>query len=280
MTTEKSRSAAGPPLLVTRPSPGIVVATLNRPHRRNALTEDSFRMLAELCAGLRTDPRARVLVLDGAGDSFSSGYDIDEIGRIAALPPPDLLDLLERHAEAVTGLRALPQAVLVAADGASAGAGLSLALAADIRVSTTRAFFQASFVSVGLSGGDMGASWLLPRVTSFGFANEMMLTGRSVPAAEAYAHGLVNRLTSPEDLRPAALALAGEIAGNSPTAVALTKRVLQANVDAPSLEDALAREAPLQVVAAGSAPVRRAVAAFRARRAGRETTPNPEERHP
>jgi enoyl-CoA hydratase/carnithine racemase len=280
MATEKSRSAAGPPLLVTRPSPGTVVATLNRPHRRNALTEDSFRLLTELCADLRTDPRARVLVLAGAGESFSSGYDVDEIGRIATLPPPDLLGLLERHAAAVTGLRSLPQAVLVAADGAVAGAGLSLALAADIRLSTTRAFFQASFVSVGLSGGDMGASWLLPRVTSFGFASEMMLTGRSVPAAEAYAHGLVNRLTTPEDLHPATLALALEIAGNSPTAVALTKRVLQANVDAPSLEDALGREAPLQVVAAGSAPVQEAVAAFRARRAARETTPNPEEKQP
>ncbi|MCX5230214.1 enoyl-CoA hydratase-related protein [Streptomyces sp. NPDC006553] len=260
-------NASEPSLLVTRPLPGVVTAALNRPARRNALNEDLFARLTDLCAGLRADPSVRVLVLTGAGDTFCAGYDIDEVGRIAALPPLDLLDLLHRQAEAITGLTALPQTVIAAVDGSAVGAGLSLALAADIRLAAPGARFRASFVKMGLSGGDMGASWLLPRLTGLGFASDMMLTGRFVAADEALARGLVSRVTAPGELAGAALGLAAEIAANSPVSLALTKQVLQANTDAPSLAAALEREAPVQVVAAHSPDVREAVAAFRARRA-------------
>ncbi|MFE4311727.1 enoyl-CoA hydratase/isomerase family protein [Streptomyces sp. NPDC056517] len=260
-------NASEPSLLVTRPLPGVVAAALNRPARRNALNEDLFARLTDLCAGLRADPSVRVLVLTGAGDTFCAGYDIDEVGRIAALPPLDLLDLLHRQAEAITGLTALPQTVIAAVDGSAVGAGLSLALAADIRLAAPGARFRASFVKMGLSGGDMGASWLLPRLTSLGFASDMMLTGRFVAADEALARGLVSRVTAPGELAAAALRCAAEIAANSPVSLALTKQVLQANTDAPSLAAALEREAPVQVVAAHSPDVREAVAAFRARRA-------------
>lgn len=189
--------------------------------------------------------------------------------RIAGLPPLELLALLHRQATAITGLRDLPQAVIAAVDGTAIGAGLSLALAADIRLADPGARFRASFVKMGLSGGDMGASWLLPRLTGLGFASEMMLTGRYVTAPEAVERGLANRLTDPGGLREAALALAAEIAANSPVAVSLTKQVLQSNTDAPSLAVALEREAPAQVVAANSPDVREAVAAFRSRRAPR-----------
>ncbi|MCB8901854.1 MULTISPECIES: enoyl-CoA hydratase/isomerase family protein [unclassified Streptomyces] len=260
-------NASEPSLLVTRPLPGVVAAALNRPARRNALNEDLFARLTDLCAGLRADPSVRVLVLTGAGDTFCAGYDIDEVGRIAALPPLDLLDLLHRQAEAITGLTALPQTVIAAVDGSAVGAGLSLALAADIRLAAPGARFRASFVKMGLSGGDMGASWLLPRLTSLGFASDMMLTGRFVAADEALARGLVSRVTAPGELAAAALRCAAEIAANSPVSLALTKQVLQANTGAPSLAAALEREAPVQVVAAHSPDVREAVAAFRARRA-------------
>ncbi|MEU5583197.1 enoyl-CoA hydratase-related protein [Streptomyces huasconensis] len=261
------------PLQVTRPSPEIVVAALHRPHRRNALTEEMFQALAELCAGLRKDTGTRVLVLTGAGADFCSGYDLDEAGRIAALPPAELLGLLERQAAAVTGLRDIPQPVIAAVDGVAVGAGLSLALAADLRVVTTRARLRASFVTMGLSGGDMGASWLLPRLAGLGFASEMMLTGRYVAADEALGHGLANTVTAPDALHTTALGLARRIAAHSPVAVALTKRVLQANADAPSLAVALEREAPLQTVAAGSPGLRQAVADFRWTRPGRPATP-------
>ncbi|AXE81847.1 enoyl-CoA hydratase/isomerase family protein [Streptomyces atratus] len=259
------------PLLVTRPSPEIVVAALHRPHRKNALTEGMFRALADLCAELRVDTSACVLVLTGTGTDFCSGYDLDEAGRIAALPPAELLGLLERQSAAVTGLRDIPQPVLAAVDGVAVGAGLSLALAADLRVVTARARLRASFVNMGLSGGDMGASWLLPRLTGLGFASEMMLTGRFVAADEALDQGLANTVTDPDDLHSTVLDLARRIAAHSPVAVALTKRVLQANADAPSLAVALEREAPLQTVAARSPRIRQAVADFRSSRAAGNT---------
>ncbi|MCF3122469.1 enoyl-CoA hydratase/isomerase family protein [Streptomyces arenae] len=252
-----------PPLLVTRPSPEVVVAALHRPHRKNALTEEMFRALADLCAGLRTDADVRVLVLTGSGADFCSGYDLDEAGRISALPAAELLALLERQAAAVTGLRDIPQPVLAAVDGVAVGAGLSLALAADLRVVTDRARLRASFVNMGLSGGDLGASWLLPRLTGLGFASEMLLTGRFVAPDEALAQGLVNTVTAPRDLDGTVMELARRIAAHSPVAVSLTKRVLQANADAPSLAVALEREAPLQAVAAQSPRIRQAVADFR-----------------
>ncbi|WP_418959849.1 enoyl-CoA hydratase/isomerase family protein [Streptomyces tritici] len=260
-------NASEPSLLVSRPQPGVAVAVLNRPDRRNALNEELFARLTDLCAALQDDPSVRVLVLTGAGDAFCAGYDIDEVGRIAALPPLDLLALLRRQARAITGLRDLPQTVIAAVDGPAVGAGLSLALAADIRLAAPGARFRASFVKMGLSGGDMGASWLLPRLTGLGFASDMMLSGRFVAADEALARGLVSRVTAPGELSAAALGLAAEIAAHSPVSLALTKQVLQANTDAPSLEAALEREAPVQVVAAHSPDVREAVAAFRARRA-------------
>ncbi|MEU8891466.1 enoyl-CoA hydratase-related protein [Streptomyces sp. NPDC048442] len=265
----------GPSLLVNRPAPGVVTATLNRPARRNALDEDLFARLTALCARLRSDPSARVLVIDGAGGSFCAGYDIDEVGRIAALPPLELLALLQRQAAAVTGLRGLPQAVIAAVDGTATGAGLSLALAADIRLADPGARFCAPFAKMGLSGGDMGASWLLPRLTGLGFASDMMLSGRFVGAAEAVERGLASRLTAAGELRAEALALAVEIAANSPVSVALTKQVLQSNADAPSLAVALEREGPAQVVAAHSPDVHEAVAAFRARRPPHFGTPSP-----
>ncbi|MFD4529070.1 enoyl-CoA hydratase/isomerase family protein [Streptomyces sp. NPDC058470] len=262
-----------PSLLVHRPAPGVVAATLNRPARRNALDEDLFARLTALCARLRVDASARVLVLNGAQGTFCAGYDIAEVDRIAGLPPVELLALLHRQAAAITGLRDLPQAVIAAVDGTAIGAGLSLALAADIRLADPGARFRASFVKMGLSGGDMGASWFLPRLTGLGFASEMMLTGRYVTAQEAVERGLANRLSDPGGLGDAALALAAEIAANSPVSVSLTKQVLQSNTDAPSLAVALEREAPAQVVAANSPDVREAVAAFRSRREPRFDAP-------
>ncbi|MEV0370846.1 enoyl-CoA hydratase-related protein [Streptomyces sp. NPDC050636] len=264
-----THAATDPVVLVTRPRPGVVVAALNRPHRMNALTEDVFRALGDLCAELREDSSARVLLLKGAGETFCSGYDIDEVGRVASLEPVELMALLDRQARVVSALRDLPQPVVAAVDGVAAGAGLSLALAADVRVLTTRARLRAAFVRMGLSGGDMGASWLLPRIAGFGFASDMLLSGRFVAADEALRRGVANRVTAIQDLMAAALDTAEQIAGNSPVSLRLTKHILQANADAPSLEVALAREAPVQVAAAKSGDVQEAVAAFQERRAPR-----------
>ncbi|MFF9088253.1 enoyl-CoA hydratase/isomerase family protein [Streptomyces sp. NPDC014991] len=263
--TAAGKATPSPVVLVTRPREGIVTATLNRPHRANALTEEVFEALGALCAELSGDP-ARVLVLKGAGETFCSGYDVGEIGRVAALPPLELTTLLERQAAVIAGLRELPQTVVAAVDGVAVGAGLSLALAADVRVLTARARLQAVFVRMGLSGGDMGASWLLPRVAGLGFASEMLLTGRSVTAEEARERGLANRVCAIQDLMPIVMDTAERIAGNSPVSLRLTKQILQSNTDAPTLRAALEREIPVQVVAAASPDVQEAVTAFRERR--------------
>lgn len=255
-----------PVAVVTRPRDGVVVATLNRPHRANALTEEVFEALGALCADLARDASARVLVLKGAGETFSSGYDVDEVGRVAALGPLELTGLLERQSAVIAALRELPQTVVAAVDGVAAGAGLSLALAADVRVVTARARLRAAFVRMGLSGGDMGASWLLPRIAGFGFASEMLLTGRFVTADEALQRGLANRVCAIQDLMPSVMDTAEQIAGNSPVSLRLTKHILQCNADAPSLRAALDREIPVQVVAAKSPDVTEAVTAFQERR--------------
>lgn len=261
--------ASEPVVLVTRPRPGVVQAAVNRPHRRNALTEEVFGALGDLCAALREDRSARVLVLTGEGETFSSGYDIDEVGRVASLEPSALMALLDRQSRVISALCDLPQTVIAAVDGVAAGAGLSLALAADLRVLSERARLRAAFVRMGLSGGDMGASWLLPRIAGLGFASDMLLTGRFVDADEALRRGVANRVSPAGDLRATALDTAEQIADNSPVSLRLTKHILQANTDAPSLEVALRAEASVQVAAAKSPDVQEAVAAFRERRAPR-----------
>ncbi|MFF4077773.1 enoyl-CoA hydratase/isomerase family protein [Streptomyces sp. NPDC001777] len=254
---------SGPPVLAEHHGGGIVLVTLNRPHRRNALTDEMLEALEELCRRTARDDSVRAVVVTGAGGAFCSGFDLDGMADMTAMSPLRLQHRVERQAAAVSALYDLPQAVIAAIDGPCVGAGLSLALAADIRVATGRARCRAAFVSVGLSGGDLGASWLLPRIVGLGPALDLMLTGRTVDAPEAALLGLVNRVVPDDALETGALALAADIAANSPVAVAVTKSVVHANAGAPSLADALKRESAHQVIAAKSADVDEAVTAFR-----------------
>jgi enoyl-CoA hydratase len=140
-----------------------------------------------------------------------------------------------------------------------------LALAADVRLGSVDAKFNAAFVRIGLTGGDLGVSWALPRIVGLGHAAELLLTGRLIDGAEAARIGLVNRIVE-GDVVEAAVCLAEEIARNSPFGVQLTKDVLQINVDAPSIEAAIALENRGQVLATRTADMAEALAAFRAKR--------------
>jgi enoyl-CoA hydratase/carnithine racemase len=151
-------------------------------------------------------------------------------------------------------------------NGAAAGAGFSLALAADIRVVSPRAKFNAAFVRIGLSGGDCGISWTLPRIVGLGLASELLFTGRFVDAEESVRVGLANELVAEEDLTEKALSMAEQIATNSPFGISLTKELLQTNVDAPSLEAAIELENRSQVLATRTEDMVEALAAFRAKR--------------
>lgn len=254
-------------LVVDRPRPGIVVATLNRPDRLNALTFSMFGELEQLAAAIGADDGARVLVLSGAGRGFCAGLDLDDAATLPDMTAGGFLHGQEGWSRAITSFRRLPKPVIAAVNGPAAGAGFSLALAADIRLASPAARFNAAFIKIGLTGGDCGSSWMLPRIVGLGHAYEILLTGRLIDADEAARIGLVNRVVPAPDLLTAALDLAELIAANSPLGVRLTKQMVQVNVDAPSLEAAAELENRNQALAAGTKDMAEAFLAFREKRA-------------
>jgi enoyl-CoA hydratase len=253
-------------LLVTRPRTGVVVAHLNRPDRLNAMTFDMFDEFVQLQNEVEADASARVLILTGSGRAFSAGLDLDAAASLPEMPAAVMLEGQEKWARSIAGFRHLSKPVIAAVNGAAAGAGMGLALAADIRIASTGARFNAAFVRVGLSGGDVGTSWALPRLVGLGRAYEILLTGRFVEAAEALTIGMVTDLTGPEDLLGRAYEIAEQICANSPVGMRLTKQVVQSNVDAPSLEAALALENRNQVLATRTLDMVEALTAFREKR--------------
>ncbi|MGQ4615646.1 enoyl-CoA hydratase-related protein [Nocardia sp. R7R-8] len=256
-------------LRIDRPRPGIAVAYLDRPARLNAITFEMFDEFVELQREVTADNDIRVLILAGSGRGFCAGLDLDQAATLPDMSAAEMLRGQQSWAQSVSGFARMTTPVIAAVHGPAAGAGLSLALAADIRIASTTARFNAAFVRIGLSGGDLGTSWALPRLVGLGRATEILLTGRFVDAAEALRIGLVTDVCQPEDLIDRALEVADQIRGNSPVGMALTKQVLQTNVDAPSLDAALMIENRNQVLASRTADMREALAAFRAKRAPR-----------
>ena len=249
-----------------RPRDGVGVLTLNRPDRLNAL---SWPMVDEYLETLRTlgeDTSLRVLVITGAGRGFCAGLDLKQ--RDDALGGDDDVYTVYRRQEKIgelaKSLRRLPQPVIAAVNGPAAGGGFAIALAADVRLCTPEASFHASFVRIGLSAGDAGVSYLLPRIVGLGRASEIMLTGGTVQAEEALRIGLVNRVT--DDVVGGALELAERITANSPFGVWMTKQVLERNIDAPGLDAAVELENRTQALATRTNDMHEALAAFRDKR--------------
>jgi len=249
-------------VIVNRPADGVLQVILNRPEKLNALTFDMFNELTALCRALEGNPDVRVVLLTGAGKGFCAGLDLEAVASLLEMSPYEFLRGQEKWAGAALAVRQLTTPVIALVNGAAAGAGLSLALAADLRVASTRAKFNAAFIRVGLTGGDMGSSWLLPRLVGLGIANELLPTGRFVLPDEALRIGLVNRVCEPDDLLSCSLELARAIMANSPFGVRLTKQVIQANVGAATLEMGIELENRNQALAAGTADMREALTAF------------------
>jgi enoyl-CoA hydratase len=256
-------------LQIERPIEGVVLATLNRPARRNALTREMFDCLAALQADVDAEPSARVLVLTGAGPGFCAGIDLDIAAELPGMRADEFYAEQQHWAHAIAGFSGMKKPVIAAVNGAAAGAGLGLALAADIRICTPSARFNAAFVRIGLSAGDVGCSWALPRIVGLGRAMEILLTGRFVDAEEAVMIGLVSRVIPEAELLDRALETAAAISANSPFGVQLSKEAVHANVDAPSLEAALELENRNQVLASRSPDMIEALSAFREKRAPR-----------
>jgi enoyl-CoA hydratase/carnithine racemase len=254
-------------LSVTEPEPGIVQITLDRPDKLNALTFAMFDDLGALARDLGHDDDVRVVILTGAGRAFCAGFDLSLADDLQTAGPLGMLHIQERAAEALLDLRALRVPLIAAVNGAATGGGMSLALVADIRLASDTARFNAAFIRIGLSAGDLGASWALTRLIGPARTSEMCFTGRFVGAAEAEQIGLVNRVTTPEELIGDALDLAREIMLNSPGGIQLSKRALQANMEAASYAAAIELENRGQALLTRTDDMLEAMAAFKEKRA-------------
>ena len=256
---------------VERPREAVALVTMRRTEQLNTITFDSFREIHDLCARLTEDQSVRAVVLTGSGRLFCAGLHLDEADTLTAMSAAEMTSGQEYWASAFRALHELRQPLIAAVNGPAAGGGLALALAADIRLASPTARFNAAFVRIGLTAGDIGVSWSLPRIVGLGHASEMMLTGRFVEAEEAARIGLVNRVVPAESLLDAAYELTDAIVGNSPLGMTLTKRVLESNVDAPSLHSAMELENRNQVLATRGEDFHEALTAFREKRTPRFT---------
>jgi enoyl-CoA hydratase/carnithine racemase len=253
-------------LLLAEPSPGIRVVTLNRPDRYNAMTDTMFGELERIALALDDDDSCRVVVLTGAGRAFCAGYDLADAEELANLGALGMLDQQERAVRALLAVRSMRVPVIAAVNGSAAGGGLSLALAADIRLASATAKFNAAFVRIGLSAGDLGASWLLTRLIGPALTSEICFTGRFVPAEEAERIGLVNAVSAEDTLLDDALGMAHAIVANSPGGVQLSKRALQANLEVSSYAAALELENRGQALLTRGSDMPEALAAFKDKR--------------
>jgi enoyl-CoA hydratase/carnithine racemase len=211
-------------LTVAEPAPGICLVTLNRPDRLNAMTVTMFDELERVARTLTDDNDVRVVILTGAGAGFCAGYDLDDAELLPELSPLGMFDQQNRAAGALAAIRAIPVPVIAAINGAAAGGGFSLSLMADIRLGSPKAKFNAAFVKIGLSAGDLGVSWLLPRLIGPAQAAEMCFSGRIIEAEEAQRLGLLNFITGPDDLIERSLKMAAQICANSPGGIKISKR--------------------------------------------------------
>ena len=250
-----------------RPHDGVAVLTLDRPDRYNAMTATMFDELESTARLLDREEGLRVLLLTGAGKAFCAGYDLADAEELPGLGALGMLDLQERAARALASVRGIRVPVIAAVNGPAAGGGLALALAADIRLASPAARFSAAFVKIGLSAGDLGTSWLLPRLIGPAAAAEFAYTAGTMDAAEAERTGLVNRVVPQDELLPAALEMADRIRENSPGGVQLSKRALQANMEVSSYAAALELENRGQALLTRTADMTEALEAFTARRA-------------
>jgi len=242
-------------LIVERPHAGVVVVTLNRPKRLNAINDVMRRELTETLASIAADASVNAVVLTGAGRGFCSGIDMRDFGPDvpdADDPAIDRMRFQEAMAALPQAIWNLPQPVIAAVNGPCVGGGLALCLASDIRISSTAATFGNAAILLGLSGAEMGMSYHLPRIVGTSVAADWMLTGRTVPAEEADRRGLVSELVEPERVVDRAVEIAAVIAELSPLGVQLTKRALQVNTDAAGIDAALELENRNQVLSHAS----------------------------
>ncbi len=240
----------------------VATITLNRPERKNPLTFDSYAELRDTFRGLLYDDAIRAVVITGAGGNFSSGGDVHEIiGPLLKMSMPELLRFTRMTGDLVKAMRACPQPIIAAIDGACTGAGAMLALASDIRYGAHECKTAFLFTRVGLGGCDMGACTLLPRVIGQGRAAELLYTGRAFSAEEGLRWGFFNALHPADEIVAKAQELAIQIASGPTFAHAMTKKMLHQEW-AMGLDEAIEAEAQAQAICMQTQDFPRAYDAF------------------
>jgi len=248
---------------------GVATVTLDRPDKLNALTFEAYADLRDLLAELPHRGDVRVLVVRGSGRAFCSGGDVNEIiGATLSMSPDQLLAFTRMTGEVIRGMRECPVPIIAAVHGMAAGAGAVIALAADFRVCTPAARFAFLFTKVGLSGADMGAAYLLPRLVGLGHATRLLMLGDTVNADEAFRIGLISELAEADAFEEAVGGLARRLASGPTQAYAQTKALLTREQDM-SLSAAVELEAMTQALLMKGQDYAEFHAAFTAGRAPR-----------
>jgi enoyl-CoA hydratase len=251
---------------ISHPAEAVTQLTLNRPEKLNALTYDLVSELHAALEAIDRDHSCRVVVITGAGRGFCAGLDLGGFGTIPGTEefgrPQQGLAVQQYIATLVPQLRDLRQPVISAINGPCAGGGFAIALASDIRICAESARFGTAFVRLGLSGCDIGVSWLLPRLIGASRAWELLLTGRVFDAAEADKLGLVTERVADPSLADVALGYAERIKANSPFGVWMTKEVMWSNLETGSLQSGIDLENRTQILASMTEDSRRAMTGF------------------
>lgn len=250
---------------------GVATLTFNRPEVLNALTFEVYAQLRDLFEALRHDDAVRAIVLTGAGDNFCSGGDVHQIiGELLKRDMHGHIEFTRMTGAVVQNMRLLDKPIIAALNGMTAGAGAVIALAADLRIASEKARFAFLFTKVGLTGADMGAAYLLPRVVGMGRASELLLFGDTIDAATAERYGLINRIVPHADLLPTAQQWAARLAQGPTLAISMTKHMLN-HEQSMDLVSAIEAEAQAQALMLMGEDHRRFYEAFKAKEKPRFT---------
>ena len=251
-TGDADSTGDGESVVITHPGPDVAVVTMSRPERLNAMDTTLIEGLYSAFDQIEADGACRVVILTGAGRGFCAGLDLAGYGR----PPGPMgptgaqrgMAVQKRIAGLIPRMRALPQPIIAAVNGPAAGGGLALVLGSDIRLAARSARFIVAFIRVGVSGCDIGTSWLLPRLVGVARAHELMLTGREFDAEEALRIGVVTHLYDDDHLMEGAVAKADELLAHGAWAVSLTKEAMWASLEIPGLQAAIDLENRQQIL--------------------------------
>ncbi len=250
---------------------GVATLTLNRPERLNALTFQVYEELRDTFRALDTADQVRAVIITGAGRAFCSGGDVEDIiGRLFERDANGLLAFTRLTCDLILSIRQCRRPVIAALNGTVAGAGAVIAAACDFRVAAESAKIAFLFTRVGLSGADMGAAWLLPRLVGLSHATELLMTGDFCDARRAAAIGLYHRVVAQDQVLAEARALAEQLARGPSAALAVTKDALNREA-AMDLHAALELEAQVQAELMRQPNFRESYEAFIAKREPRFT---------